>query len=471
MAISQSRPRRLQSIVTFGLGALLLLFALVVITRILRPAPHRVSVAAGSRGTMVNLIGEQFCAELNRHGVAATLLDSNDPATMIDALDAGSVDVVFTPASLHMQHHHQHVRQAASLFVEALHLLVKAELGDRVDQSLLALQGRKVWLGPPDSATSQLAKAVLGFAGASPDKASSIELDDDALIALLDRNDPAQLPDAIFVLQVVPSRIAARLVRDHGYRLIPLRFAEAFRLEPFLATEGAAATKDYMARHDIEETVIPAYTYRTAPAVPEIPLATLGTRLLLLTHDRVPNDTVEMMLEVAYGSRFARLSHPPLDDTNLARPARIPRHGGASAYLARDKPYITDERVGALSNALSIIGALGGSLLFLWQVRRQRTQAKRDEVFGAYMRRLAELERRVSEHELATNLQLEPLAELHRELLRLKSEVLEGVNGGELDHAMLPVLLTPLNGARDHVGDLLLHVREHLEEKTGQHGL
>src|SRR6185503_19576291 len=115
------------------------------------------------------------------------------------------------------------------------------------------------------------------------------------------------------------------------------------------------------------------------------------------------------------------------------------------------------DRVDILSNALSITGALGGSLLFLWQWRRQRAQAAREEVFAVCMRGLADVERWTSELELSARLELEPLAELQRQLLTLKNEVLERFTAGELDHDALTTLLTPLNAARDHLGDLLLH--------------
>lgn len=48
--------------------------------------------------------------------------------------------------------------------------------------------------------------------------------------------------------------------------------------------------------------------------------------------------------------------------------------------------------------------------------------------------------------------------------------MLERVSAGELDHAALPLLLTPLNGARDHVGNLLLHVRENIENAAETQG-
>jgi len=89
----------------------------------------------------------------------------------------------------------------------------------------------------------------------------------------------------------------------------------------------------------------------------------------------------------------------------------------------------------------------------------------------ACMLQVAAIERQVSELELSATLELEPLVELQRDLLRLKSEALERFADGELgDQAALADLLMPLNAARDHIGDLILHVRENIEERAESEG-
>src|SRR5262249_907874 len=117
------------------------------------------------------------------------------------------------------------------------------------------------------------------------------------------------------------------------------------------------------------------------------------------------------------------------------------------------------------------LGALVGGGLFLWQWWRQRTRAERDRTFGTYMLRVAEVERRIAALELAATLELEPLAELQRELLELKSEALERFAAGDLgDQAVLSDLLSPINSARDHIGGLILHIRDNLEERADAEG-
>jgi len=73
--------------------------------------------------------------------------------------------------------------------------------------------------------------------------------------------------------------------------------------------------------------------------------------------------------------------------------------------------------------------------------------------------------------ELSATLELELLVGLHRELLQLKSDALERFAEGDLgSQATLADLLTPLNAARDHVAELILHVRDNLEERAETEG-
>jgi hypothetical protein len=127
--------------------------------------------------------------------------------------------------------------------------------------------------------------------------------------------------------------------------------------------------------------------------------------------------------------------------------------------------------VDRLANVLSVLGALVGGGVFLWQSLRQRVSARRDELFGGYQLQIAALESRGVELELAAELALEPLISLQRDLLQLKSEALARYASGELgNQATLTDLLVPLNAARDHVGALLLHVRDNLEEQAETQG-
>jgi len=290
-------------------------------------------------------------------------------------------------------------------------------------------------------------------------------------MALLERGDRADLPDAVLHLATAPSRIALALIRSGGFRLVELPFAEAFRLGVLLAKDPASGDAGEIERRHVSDTVIPAFTYEIDPAMPAAPLHTIGARLTLVANARVPGEAVGRVLDTIFSAEIAQVTSPPLDPSVMALPSQADLHPGSIDYLRRDKPYVTDETVTALSNSLSILGALAGGGLFLWQWWRQRTRARRDETFGAYMLRVADVERRIAALELSATLELEPLAELQRGLLELKSEALDRFAAGDLgDQAALSDLLTLINAARDHIGDLILHIRDNLEERAEAEG-
>jgi hypothetical protein len=172
-----------------------------------------------------------------------------------------------------------------------------------------------------------------------------------------------------------------------------------------------------------------------------------------------------------FGSRFARLAEPNLNHSLLELPPHMARHPGTLAYRKRGESLITNQSVDELSNTLSILGALIGGGFFVLQWRRERKRSWQDETFASCILQVANVERRVAALELGATLELEPLVMLERELLQLKSEALERFASGELgDHTALSALLTPLNAARAHVGDLILYVRDNLEERAETEG-
>jgi TRAP-type uncharacterized transport system substrate-binding protein len=440
------------------------------------PPARSLSLTGGPRGTTRELVARALAAELRERGIPVDVVPSEEIHREIADLDAGRIDLALVSGAVRAARPLR-IRELTPLFQEALHLLVRQELAERVRGSLGELRELLVDLGPPDSPTSLLAAEILAFAGvacapgAEPGGCRTSQLEIEELERRIGSADRAALPDAMFHLAAVPSLVALRLVREHGYELVPLPFAEAFRLDAIVAEEDAAPREVALARRFTRETVIPAYAYRIEPPVPPGPCPTVGSRLLLVAHETVPAETVERVLEVVFQSRFAHLPEPTLSTSLLDIPPRLLLHEGTRAFLARSQPFISSREVDKLANTLSVLGAVLAGGVFVWQSLRQRMQARRDEQFGKYQLRVAALERRLVELELAANLELEPLISLQRDLLELKSEALARFTAGELgDQATLADLLLPLDGARDHVGALLLHVRENIEAEAESEG-
>jgi TRAP-type uncharacterized transport system substrate-binding protein len=441
------------------------------------PAPvRRITLTAGVLDTTRAMVARALVGALAGHGLDARLVETASTEEGLVQVNQGAIDFALVSGAYRSERY-PNVRGVTPLYTEALHLLVKEEFADSVAHGLDALRGRTVDLGPSGSTTAGLATAVLDFAGVGPRgattpdgyvaRSSSIP----EIQALVERGDRSAMPDAVLHLATVPSIIALQLIRSAGYRIVPLPFAEAFRLGVLIADEPSQGAASTIERRHVSDTVIPAFTYEIDPPIPDAPLHTIGARLMVVANDRVPAEAVERFLDTVFGAEVAQVTSPPLDRGLLTLPSRFEPHAGAVDYQRRDLPYVTDDTVGALSNSLSILGALAGGALFFWQWWRQRTRARRDQTFGTYMLRVADFERRIATLELSATLELEPLAELQRELLELKSEALDRFAAGDLgDQAALSDLLSPINAARDHIGGLILHIRDNIEQQADAEG-
>jgi hypothetical protein len=162
---------------------------------------------------------------------------------------------------------------------------------------------------------------------------------------------------------------------------------------------------------------------------------------------------------------------PALERKLLAGLPRSELHPGTVAFLDRNDPAITNETFDELSNTLSIFGALFGGGAFLVQGWRQRRRAALDAIISETLLRVVDLERRVVEIELSSAIDLDDLIAIQRELLQVKSETLDRFTRGEIDgRTTLADLLVPIRALRDPVGELLLHVRDNLEEQARAEG-
>ncbi len=348
-------------------------------------------ISAGSARGQRHAMAEILKAEALAHRVRLVLVPTSGSEDALARLEAGQLDLAMIQGGLAFEPGRS-VREVAALHVEPMHLLVKGDLYADVSRNLDALRGRSVNLGSKGSGTRVSATEILRFAGLRPERdfrATGLSYEE-----LENATDGRLLPDAVFMVSLLPSPIVKRLVSRHGYRLVALPFAEAFSLStPDPAEVEDEATDRVPARHDhVTDVVVPPYTYGVRPAVPEESIHTLGLRMLLVARKDADAEAVARVLETVFTTSFSQLAHPPLSTTLLDLPPELTIHPGTLVYQERSKPLITGDVIDAFEKELSIAGALLGAAFFFWQWLKSRYRRLRESGFEHYILRVAEIE-------------------------------------------------------------------------------
>jgi TRAP-type uncharacterized transport system substrate-binding protein len=326
------------------------------------PKHYRLSITPGSPKTRRTKVADSLADHLQNSHVRLRLIATVGSEEALGRVNSHELDLALVQGGLSARGLDQ-VRQVAALYTEPLHLLVKEDLEAVVTQDLAALRGKRINLSQHGSGTYLLSRAVLDFAGLKAPEGGG---QGDYVATTLGKNDLvvmgerlltappgqrpellAQLPDAIFLVESMPSDVAQVLVRAAGYRLVALPFAEAFSLAEL---NGADPTAAQLEPGLIKPAQIPPYLYQVTPAVPGHACPTLGTSLLLVAHKDVPEDAVYQLLKTVYESHFALLTHPQsLSGTS----PEYPLHPGAVAYRDRDQPVVSREVLDLLAKLIT----------------------------------------------------------------------------------------------------------------------
>jgi TRAP-type uncharacterized transport system substrate-binding protein len=431
---------------------------------------YRLSLTAGNALGTRHQLAQRLQAEAARQDLALALQPSEGSEQALDWVNNRHVDLALVQGGLTTAGR-SNVRQVAALHIEPLHLAVKKVLAPEASASLMALRGKTVDLEEVGSGTHSLASAVLEFVGLQPRDRDSVHgyvplsLDRKQLFA---EQDTARLPDAIFLVSSLPSATMRYLVTRHGYRLVPLPFAEALALEslekPAEHDQQAASAGDVVLGR-IQAATIPAYTYGIEPPVPQKPLATLGTRLLMVAHKDVPAQAVFQLVEETYASEFGQIVHPPLDAKLMDLPPEFPWHAGAVLYQQRNAPLLSGAVMESAHKGFAIFAAAASGLFVLWQWTKLYGSVTRNRGFKAYITQVT----RIEEHALAAErdapLTVSQLFALRDRLYRLKTEALDEFAHADLaGKDLLLGFLLQVNDVRDYLTRLILH-REDNETK------
>jgi TRAP-type uncharacterized transport system substrate-binding protein len=459
---------------TLGLTALGI--AAAVLVSHIRPASFRLTISGGSSEGLRSHIAERLADEARSRKLILRVVPTVGSRETLDLLEARKLDLALVQGGLDVTRH-PHVRQVAALHIEPLHLLVKPSVRPLVVESLKAIRGMTVNLGPVGSGTHELALDVLRFAGLEPKRADG---SGDYAVArlsyrdLLDSMDAAKLPDVIFTVSALPSPIVRTLVARHHYQLVELRFGEAFALDALNRRNAATpelvgADSSEVTKLQIHTTSIPAFTYGVEPPSPPMELHSFGPRLLLVAHQDVSSEAVRRVLETVFSPQFAQLTKPPLDSTALSGSPEYPFHEGTEEYVEFNKPLVAGDVIDLMEKGTSLVGGVLGGAFFLWQWVRHHYRRKRELGFESYMVKVAAIEEQALGLEMQAMLDLGELLKLQRELGRLKNEALARFAEGKLEgEQLISGFVSHVNDARNYLNRLILHERDNLEDRASE---
>jgi TRAP-type uncharacterized transport system substrate-binding protein len=421
------------------------------------PKKYHFRMTAGNSMGMRHKLALRLQAEASPRNLNMDLVPSAGSEQALDWVNRREVDMALVQGAL-TPVGRPHVREVAVLHVEPMHLLVKKELYKGVSTTIAALQGKTVDLEEVGSGTHALATAILEFVGLKPRSQDPVHgyipasLDRKALFA---ETDTTRLPDAVFLVSSLPSPTTAYLVTRHGYRLVPLPFAEAFALRSLSEQTGERSEEsplDHIVMGRIQATTIPAFTYGVDPAVPAQPLPTLGTRLLLLAHEDVPAKAMMELVEATYGAEFGQIVRPPLEPKLMDLPPEFPWHAGAVLYQQHNSPLIWGEAMDSAHKGFAIFAAAASGLFVLWQWSKQRGQLGRDKGFHKYISQVVRIEERVMEAEHEQPSTFTELLALRDQLNQLKTKALDEFANGELTgKELLSAFLVQVNDVRNNL--------------------
>lgn len=413
-------------------------------------APIRLTLSGGNVCPLRSEMAKRICGEVRNEGIELAAVADTNSETICRDVDGHRLDLGLVLGGF-AGDQYRNVRQVATLGVEPLHLLVRRDKLTSDRPSLEVLRGMRVSLGEQGTNGAKLASDLLRLAGFTPATAQiagdfqAVFTRESETIAQLRTWKRAaapvrevlaeRLPDAFFIVDSLPSPLADELVKTAGYRLLPLPYATALRLNN---RRDEAHIAGDLESSRIEAATIPAYTYGIVPAAPTEDCSTIGLRLLLVAHKDVSATSVVRLLR-ALDKGLAQRYHVDLDAISVNSEFAI--HPGAAAFAKDRRPLSLGQMLEPLTNFLSVIGAGAAGGLALWGFVRGLMAVHPD----VHLRQIDRIERLLSgsEHdESAPTVPREFIDYLEGRLAQIKQTAIEDYSSGRLqgEDALMSIL-------------------------------
>lgn len=377
-------------------------------------------MSSGSAHSQRSELAELLVGEADPRQMKIELIESSGSQQCLDWLVEKKIDIALIQGGLEAD---ESVRQIAILQEEPLHLLVHNSFEYK---GLTSLLGQRINFSTSGSGTRQLSKDLFSFADIDPSQYVDLSYSYDELLTIADE----ELPEAVFVVSALPSRLIERLIEIRDYQLVPLPYAASMRLSD----------------RSIQPFQIPAYTYSIEPAIPDRDLPTIATQLIAVVHQDLAEHNVKRLMELIYESRFAlRAQLPHLDASQLRSDNEYPLHPGAQTYLRRGEPLVDGGFIESLESLRSMLfsGAIAAFLIWRWLSRRNEIG------FEKYFDLVTEIETQAHQSVLNPAEAKQRFERFSTQLSQIKSEVLERHASGRLKgEEQLHAFLTHVHDVR-----------------------
>jgi TRAP-type uncharacterized transport system substrate-binding protein len=412
--------------------------------------PVRLTISGGNVCPLRTEMAAHICREVHNSDIILHAVGRTNSHSIAADVNAGRLDLGIVLGGLSVDAY-PNVRQVATLGVEPLHLLVRADLGRAVPPSLELLRGRRVSLGEQGSNGAILAADLLRFAGFKPSTPHTAgdftadytsEADLHKRLGMLQGATPsvravveASLPDAVFLVDSMPSHVVDEMVQIGGYKLIPLPYAAALQLDNRRDHERDGHRLE---SSRLEAVTIPAFTYGIDPAMPSPDCSTIGLRLLLVAHDKTPSSAIVQLLR-ALDHSASHHGHVSVDAAT--DDSEFPLHQGTIAFAKDRRPISASQFLEPLTDLLSVLGAGAAGALALWGFLRGLRAVNPD----VHLRQIDRIERLLQGSEAddsAPSMPLDFIAYLETRLAQIKQAAIEDYAHGRFrnDDALVSIL-------------------------------
>jgi len=313
--LRRPRPRTL----VFAVLATAIALALAALLRESSP-PREIVMATGQEGGMYDTYGHEYQRRLGRLGLRVKLERSNGSLDNLRRLVERRADVAFVQSGTYPLAHDKNgvVRGIATLYVEPLWIFYRRAF--HVD-GLAQLAGRVVSVGPVDSGTEVVARALLERHGAVGGDSRLVNLPGPEARRRLA---VGELDAAFFVTSYRDAGVQ-ELLRRPDIGLLSFRHDEAY-------------TRNFPSLSAVR---IPAGLLDLRRDVPAEDVTLLAPAAMLVCREDLHPRVVEMLL------RVARAVHGPGDLLNapLRYPSRegmdVPLHEAADRYFTSGESFLS----------------------------------------------------------------------------------------------------------------------------------